>query len=174
MPPRTARAAERSNSRELVIGIVGVEGHLHSRLLQARRTADAEVDGLRLAARRVDHGEAHADMPLGQLIGYLARFRSVVHHHAVVKFIGQAKYSHHVVGAVGMVVHDALAVENLHHGVQSQVVIRLLGRFVFGRNCLVIGIPFRLCIVAPSRRFREPELPLPCASWEPGRAFRIL
>ena len=101
----------------------------------------------------VDHGKAHADMPLGQLIGDIARFRPVVHHHPVVKFICQAKYGHHVIGAVGMVMHNALAVEDLHHRLQPKVAIRLLGRLVFSGNGLGIGVPFGFILL---RLFEDP------------------
>ena len=76
-------------------------------------------------------------MALRQLAGNLAGFRSVVHHHPVVKFIRQAKHGHHVVGTVGVVVHDTLPIQNLHQRVHPQVVIGLLGIFVFAATALL-------------------------------------
>ena len=80
------------------------------------------------------------------------------------KFISQAKYGHHVISPVGMVVHNALALSSTcTDSVESQIVVRLLGRLVVSRNCLGIGVPFDLVLLCLFKDSTGREQPLPSA-----------
>jgi hypothetical protein len=107
--------------------VVGVDGHQHAGLLQHGAVLRVVVRGLELAAGRVDHDERDRHARGRDLRRHLPGLADVVQHHAEAELLREAQHGEHVVGAVGVVLHDAPAVHHRQQRFLVEVAVGALG-----------------------------------------------